>query len=79
MVLTRMDALELSYLAKARKPLWGAHMQRGESVSNQTLERWLECGFIEEVVMEGYVITAAGRAALSSCHETTKERQDAKS
>ena len=68
MALTRMEALELAYLGRSSVPLWGGHLQRGEELRNDNMRRWIEQGMIEAVGCEGYILTAAGRAAIHSCH-----------
>lgn len=52
MELSKRDHLHLRYLRDADKPLWGAHLQRGEPITDPDMQRWLDAGLIE-VVGEG--------------------------
>lgn len=59
-MMTERDKLHLGYLAKATRPLWGGHLQRGEPVTDPDMPRWLELGWIEQVGNQGYLLTAKG-------------------
>jgi hypothetical protein len=59
-----IERMQLEYLAKSHRPIWGGHLQRGERISDPDMQRWLDSGWIEAVGTEGYRITDAGRKAL---------------
>ncbi|WP_024337961.1 hypothetical protein [Bradyrhizobium japonicum] len=59
-MLTMQEKVELRYLGRSRKPLWGGHLERGEPLSDQTMQRWLSLGLIQQVGKEGYVLTPKG-------------------
>lgn len=68
--LSKRDRMVLGYLRDASEPLFGAHLTRGETLSDPDMKRWLELGLIE-VVGEGtgyvgYALTNAGKDALLS-------------
>jgi len=56
--------LQLEYLARSDKPIWGGHLKRGERISDPDMQRWLDSGWIEAVGTEGYRITEKGREVL---------------
>lgn len=56
-----LERLQLAYLAKSPRPLWGGHLQRGERITDPNMQRWIDSGFIEAVGTEGYRITDWGR------------------
>lgn len=64
MKLTECERWELSYLARQRRPIWGAHLKRGEPLDSLQMRRWLDLGLIRKIGSEGYSITDLGRAAL---------------
>lgn len=66
MTLTNRDKLHLGYLAKAGRPLWGGHLERGEPISDPDMKRWLELGLIQPVDNSGYVLTADGEREILS-------------
>jgi hypothetical protein len=59
-----LERLQLEYLAKSHRPLWGGHLKRGERITSPEMQRWLDSGWIETVGTEGYRITDKGREAL---------------
>ena len=69
MKLTRQEIMELSYLERSYRPLYGGHLQRGQPISDPQLARWVETGLIKAVGTEGYRITDLGRAALEQSKE----------
>ena len=61
MALSKMDQLQLGWLARRAKPMWGGHLKRGEPISDPDMRRWVETGLIKAIGTEGYVLTEAGR------------------
>lgn len=59
-----LERLQLEYLAKAARPIWGGHLKRGEPITDPDMQRWLDGGWIKTVGTEGYRITDRGRKAL---------------
>lgn len=57
-----LDLVQLRYLAKSTRPLWGGHLERGERITDPDMQRWLDAGWIEAVGTDGYRITDKGRA-----------------
>lgn len=64
--MTDLERLELAYLAKQYRPIWGAHLKRGEPLPDNNMKRWLVRGWMKQVGLQGYVITNTGREALAS-------------
>ena len=57
--------VELKWLASQDHPVWGGHLARGEPLSDQQMQQWLNDGIIEVVANQtkaGYRITEKGRA-----------------
>lgn len=65
MALSKMELLELRYLAK-HQPLWGAHLQRGEPLTDPQMRRWIESGLIEAQGTDGYRLTAIGHIEINA-------------
>lgn len=63
-MMSKRDRLHLGYLEKARQPLWGGHLERGQPITDPDMPRWLSHGWIERVDRQGYILTAAGQIAL---------------
>jgi len=61
--LSPRDVLELRWLARQRKPVWGGHIACGEALNDTRMIDWLFRGLIK---IDGgrYVITEAGRQAI---------------
>jgi hypothetical protein len=59
-LLTESEKLELRYLQRANKPLWGGHLKRKEPITDPKMQRWLDLGLIEAVRDDGYMLTATG-------------------
>lgn len=64
MKMTAREIVELKWLAGRYSAVWGGHLQRGQPLNDPQMKRWLELGLIEQVGIEGYRISAAGRAAI---------------
>lgn len=62
--LTNSEDDQLRYLARSSEPLWGGHLKRGEPITDQQMQRWLDLGLIEAVGSEGYRATPLCRATL---------------
>jgi hypothetical protein len=60
-MLTKMERLQLAYLSRAGRPLWGGHLQRAEPITCHDMKRWVELGLIEAYGNEGYILTERGR------------------
>ena len=65
MILTAQERVELAYLEKQRKPIWGGHLERREPLGDPQMQRWIDLGIITKVGDEGYIITDLGRAELN--------------
>lgn len=59
-MLTENEKLELRYLRRANKPLWGGHLKRKEPITDPKMQRWLDLGLIKAVQNNGYVLTETG-------------------
>lgn len=67
---------ELRWLASQHRPVWGGHLERGQSLDDSDLKDWLSLGLVEQSGM-GYIITKAGRiscgADLPRCKSCGRE------
>jgi hypothetical protein len=57
------DALDLRYLARSPKPLWGGHLERNEPPGPH-MRRWIDLGLIQQVGDSGYIATELCHASL---------------
>jgi hypothetical protein len=64
--LTKTEAMELRYLERADRPLWGGHLERGEPVTSPVMQRWIDAGLIEAHGTKGYMLTEAGKNELAN-------------
>ena len=61
------ERLQLEYLGRSAKPLWGGHLSRNEPVTDANMRRWIDSGWIEVASdRSGYVLTDLGRSILPS-------------
>jgi hypothetical protein len=59
------ERLQLEYLGRSSKPLWGAHLSRNEPVTDGDMKRWIDNGWIAvDKDRRGYVLTDLGRSVL---------------
>ena len=59
------ERMQLEYLGRSPKPLWGGHLSRNESVTDSDMRRWIDNGWIEVVEdRSGYRLTDLGRSVL---------------
>lgn len=65
--LSKSELLHLSWLSRQTEPMWGAHLERNEPITDGAMQRWIECGWIREANNghRGYVLTETGRALLA--------------
>lgn len=59
-----LERMQLEYLSRQPRPVWGGHLKRGERITDPDMQRWVDDGWIEAVGTEGYRITDKGREAL---------------
>jgi hypothetical protein len=64
--MTPRDRLHLGYLAKSNTPLWGAHIQRGDPITDPDMQRWIDTGLIERAGDDGYVATEKCKRILAA-------------
>lgn len=59
------ERMQLEYLGRSPKPLWGGHLSRNEPIPDGDVKRWLDNGWIEVAKdRSGYVLTDLGRNIL---------------
>ena len=60
------ERMELEWLGRQTKPVWGGHLERGEPITDANMQRWLDQGIIKavETPSKGYVLTDIGRTYL---------------
>ena len=59
------ERLQLEYLGRSTKPLWGGHLSRGEPLPDGDMKRWLNAGWIAVADDKtGYVLTDLGSIAI---------------
>ena len=59
------ERMQLEYLGRSYKPLWGGHLGRGEPLTDGDMKRWLDNGWIAIADdRTGYVLTDLGRSIM---------------
>ena len=84
MNLSDTERLELAWLARQQRPMWGGHIERDEPLPyDSPLRRYLDLGLIERhqvmrqrQTIKGYRITNKGRALIKSAENTTVNRSE---
>ena len=64
MILPKKDVRQLRWLDRQRSPVWGAHLKRGDPITDPSMQSWLDQGLIQQIG-EGYVLTNYGRKLIA--------------
>lgn len=63
-MMSPQERMELNYLRKSPRPLWGGHLERGQPISDPMMKRWVDLGWIIPVAKRGYILSPKGEQAL---------------
>lgn len=59
------ERMQLEWLGRQDRPVWGGHLGRNEPITDGDMKRWLDNGWIAVASTgDGYFLTDLGRSVL---------------